>query len=355
MAEFAIFLPILLLIMLIAVDLGRVYMGLISVNNMARIGANYAALNPTAWQAPDSKLKGQQRARYETLMRADATSINCTLPSALAAPNFGITAVGGQVQVEVDCDFPLITPFLSTFVGAADGDIPIYAAATFTIRTGSPVGVGVGGGSLPTADPGPTPPPTAAPTATPTDAPSPDPDASPGPTPTATPTIPPVTVGFHGTPTSTDSEGGGIPGSEGENQVVGVPTLSVIFSNTTVGTMGSCLWQFGDGATSSSCGNTVNKTYSTRGTYHVTLTVNGQALTRTGYVLVGCKVPSFAGARRNYADDLWVAAGFSTANLTALPGKNDGEQNYIITYQTLAGGMLNPPGGCSGATISVGP
>jgi hypothetical protein len=32
-----------------------------------------------------------------------------------------------------------------------------------------------------------------------------------------------------------------------------------------------------------------------------------------------------------------------------------GSGNYKIGYQSLAGGLVNPLGGCSGATIQVGP
>jgi hypothetical protein len=32
-----------------------------------------------------------------------------------------------------------------------------------------------------------------------------------------------------------------------------------------------------------------------------------------------------------------------------------GVGNYKIGFQSLAGGLVNPPGGCSGATVSVGP
>jgi len=351
MVEFAIFLPIMLLILVVAVDFGRVYLGLISVNNMARIGANFAALNPTSWSTPDSSLKSQQRARYQTLMKADAEAINCTLPSALADPVFSSTSVGAYVKVTVDCSFPLITPFLANALGLPDGKIPVSASSTFTVRSGSPTVPGVAGGGLPTVAPSPTAPPTPTPTPDPTATPTPPPGSTPLPTAEATPTLEPVIVAFHGTPTSADSYGGGLPGSVDENQIVGIPTLAITFSNTTIGTMGSCLWNFGDGTTSTSCGSTVNKSYSTRGTYHVTLSVNGQSLTRPGYVLVGCKVPAFSGVRLNNAANLWTAAGFTAGNLSSLAGSG----NYLINYQSLAGGLVNPPGGCSAAVIQVGP
>jgi len=160
-------------------------------------------------------------------------------------------------------------------------------------------------------------------------------------------------VSFYGSSTDTDATGGGPPGSVGETQIVGVPNLTITFTNTTTGGNGNCLWDFGDGNTSNSCGNTVSHTYTTRGTYHVTLTVSGASLTRGSYVLVACKVPAFAGVHRNSAATVWSDAGFSASNMNYQDGSNNG--NYKIGYQSLTGGLVNPIGGCSGATITVGP
>ena len=48
LVEFALVLPIILLVVLLALDFGRTYLGYINLQNMARIAANYAANNPTA-------------------------------------------------------------------------------------------------------------------------------------------------------------------------------------------------------------------------------------------------------------------------------------------------------------------
>jgi branched-subunit amino acid aminotransferase/4-amino-4-deoxychorismate lyase len=48
LVEFTLFAPILIVLLLLSADLGRVYMGLVSANNMVRVGANYAALNAHA-------------------------------------------------------------------------------------------------------------------------------------------------------------------------------------------------------------------------------------------------------------------------------------------------------------------
>jgi hypothetical protein len=68
-------------------------------------------------------------------------------------------------------------------------------------------------------------------------------------------------------------------------------------------------------------------------------------------VLVSCQVPSFSGVRKNNATAIWTGAGFTAANITFLSGSG----NYKISYQSLVGGLVNPNGGCSGATIQVGP
>ena len=65
------------MILVMAVDLGRVYMGWVSLNNVARVGANFAAQNPDAWEG--SGISSLQ-ARYRELMAKDARGINCTLP-----------------------------------------------------------------------------------------------------------------------------------------------------------------------------------------------------------------------------------------------------------------------------------
>jgi hypothetical protein len=162
----------------------------------------------------------------------------------------------------------------------------------------------------------------------------------------------PWQVHFYGTSTSDDASGGGPPGSVNENQIIGIPTLAVTFTNSSIGSNpGGCSWNFGDGNTSNSCGNNVTHSYTTRGTYNVTLTIDGQQLQRSSYVLVGCKVPAFAGVRKNNATGIWTGAGFSSSNITFLSGNG----NYKIGYQSLTGGQVNPSGGCSGAAITVGP
>ncbi len=69
-------------------------------------------------------------------------------------------------------------------------------------------------------------------------------------------------------------------------------------------------------------------------------------------MLVGCQVPVLSGVRKNSARTIWSNAGFTLGNMTY---SWHGSSNYKIGYQSLVGGLVNPSGGCSGATITVGP
>ena len=51
-AEFALTVPLALLMILFGLDFGRVFLGWVSLNQAAREAANYAAMNPTAWSLP---------------------------------------------------------------------------------------------------------------------------------------------------------------------------------------------------------------------------------------------------------------------------------------------------------------
>ena len=127
LVEFAIVLPILLLLTLVALDFGRVYLGWINLQSMSRIAANLAANNPTAWQGGgDANVK----AKYQNQIRSDAAATNCQLPlvaggvQTAPAPVFvdtngnGATDdIGDSASVSLSCTFDLITPGIKNIVG----------------------------------------------------------------------------------------------------------------------------------------------------------------------------------------------------------------------------------------------
>jgi Flp pilus assembly protein TadG len=273
LVEFALVLPILILLLVMAVDFGRVFYGWVALNNAARVGANYAALHADAWFGTDNTSKQQWRAAYIQQIVNDSKSINCA-PNPAAAniddPDFtaadGVTPVvdtpplGAQARVELSCSMSLITPLASSFLG---GGVPLNAASVFTVRAGSIDGIPVGG-VVPTPTPTPAP--------TPTSTPGPSPTATPVPTPTATPCPLPI-ANFDANPT------------------IGGNPLTVQFTDTSQ-TFG-CLvsgwkWDFGDNKTST-LQNPSHK-FAGKGTYSVKLEVTSPGGTNSvlldGYITV---------------------------------------------------------------------
>jgi hypothetical protein len=97
LVEFALVLPLLLIVVLFALDLGRLFLGWVELNNAARIAANYASVHPTAdWSNPNDP----DVIRYTALIRNEADILNCTLPPTFPAPSFpGGTAFGETAKV----------------------------------------------------------------------------------------------------------------------------------------------------------------------------------------------------------------------------------------------------------------
>jgi Flp pilus assembly protein TadG len=154
LVEFALILPILLLLTLIAIDFGRVYLGWINLQNMARIGANFAANNAGEdWTSGSTNF-----AKYANQMSGDASATNCPLaPGQPGAPVFtdidgvgGATSLGDRVAVTLTCRFHVITPLISFIVGS---NLNVTVTSVFPVKSatveGPSGGGGGGGGCLP--------------------------------------------------------------------------------------------------------------------------------------------------------------------------------------------------------------
>src|SRR5918996_4598444 len=96
LVEFALVLPILMLLVVLAIDFGRVFFTSVSLNNASRVAANYAAANPDGpWGAGSE---------YDTVVRRDAAGLGCALPASLPAPSFPSGAVlGADARVRLSC------------------------------------------------------------------------------------------------------------------------------------------------------------------------------------------------------------------------------------------------------------
>ena len=356
-------------------DFGRLYLGYVNAQSIARIAANYAANNATKLAPiPDAAVL----AEYRRLVGNDARQINCQLPDPVPGPVFASgTDLGDPATVSIPCRFLVLTPLISVVVG---DDVLITASATFPVTKGAVTNVNNG---TP-----PTPAPVASFLATPLSG------------------FAPLTVNFYdvseNAPTSwvwdfgdgstglsknethvydtpgkytislTVSNSGGTDSDVQDQYVevlarpttdpvadftadvqVGPKPLAVTFTDASTGSPTSWLWGFGDGSTSTS--QSPSHTFTSAGTFDVSLTVTSATGTNTqvkkAFVRVSqlpCVVPNFANTASKDAQTTWKAAGFATSVSFLQKG------NYTLNYQSLPGGLTNPPNGCD-AVITVGP
>jgi PKD repeat protein len=411
LTEFAIFLPVLLLIVLVALDFGRIYLGWVNLQQMARLAASFAAEHASAWVPPGD---ATDQGRYETMVRNDALFINCDMDTdddgTLDVPDpilGGGTALGAPVTVNLECEFPVITPIISDIVG---GTVLVGASVTYPVKEGAVAEVAGGGIPIvpvPVADFIGTPRSGWAPldvtyidtsTSSPTswswdfsvNPTGPGAAANPGTSQAQTP--PTVTYDCTGNPGDVctfevrlrvQNQGGTDTKSVDDYVTVTVPpangpiaeftgtprtgteplTVAFQFVDLRGGsvTYSGYQWDFGDGGTSTQQNPTHQ--YPNDGAYDVRLRVTEagtgatNALTKVGYIVVSnriCTVPDIAGSyRRNQASQIqqrWTDAGF-TGTITYLPGPN----NYRIQYQLPVGGVVDPqPDGCA-SNLTLGP
>ncbi len=375
LVEFALVLPILLLLVLAAVDFGRVYLGYVNLQSLARIAANYAANNPTIDWTDGSNSKVQA---YSRLILDDATATNCTLQQDGAGnnpprPTYPTgTDLGDTAEVRLTCQFGLITPIIKNIFGGA-GSIPVSAAAIFPVKSGGIAGIGVVGGGgpqiplanfvgSPTAG---TEPLTVVFTDQSTNAPTAwtwnfgDGNSSNDPSPThmyttaGTYTVSLTVTNADGSNTRTRS-GYIAVNAPSAAEFSGTPTsgnapLTVAFTDLSSGSPTGWAWTFGDGGTSTLQNPT--HTYSAADTYEVTLAITGPggpaSQTKTAYIVVGiaqCVVPNVSdGATRKVAaTSTLTGAGFVVATV----GNNT---NWFVRVQSPQGGL---PVNC-GSTVTI--
>lgn len=383
LVEFALVLPILFVLLLIAIDFGRVYLGYINVQNMARIAANEAATNPDGWLNADPTAI----ASYRQQVLEDARAINCALPmaggtlAASADPTFTGNQVGDTATVRISCSFSVITPVISSIVG---GTVAVAGEATFPIRTGVIANGGSTGGGIdkPAADF------YAEKTSVPEGSAAQLRYSGGGGTPTSwfwefrvnvvegmtagdlvgtsTAEDPLVTFPKAGaydvTVTATNAAGSDtvaksayvtvLPSSTiafSAAPLAGTAPLAVTFKDESTNAV-KWTWTFGDG-TATSASQHPTHTYTKVGTFDVTLAIEDKdgrtaTLTKTAFVSTGaghCTVPNFFNVWNYDAQGVWSGAGFTT---TVLFGD---KPNFKIKSQTLVGNSLVP---CN-STITV--
>lgn len=390
LVEFALVLPIIMMLTLTALDFGRVYLGYINLQNMARIAANYAANNPTAWTVSTDPVVQANRVvaktKYQKEVLADAAASNCNLPlvagvQTAPAPTFtdadgdGTPEIGDIASVGISCTFGVITPVISNIVG---GSVQVSAASKFPVKSGMTAASGAA--VIGTA-------PNAAFTGNTVAAPSPLTGTTPftvvfrdtsggnptawewkfndGSLPAIVTTQDPLGHVFDHAGTflvtmkasniwgsSTTSMGITVVDPSTVNFTMspsgGTAPLPVTFTSTASSGGTNYAWTFGagQGTASGASMTTTSHTYNSAGTYSVTLTVTFPTgpVTATQTLSVStpqCVAPKLSGLRRNSAQAAWSAAGFSGL-VSDAPGAPNG--NYTITSQSLT---FNAPQPCT--------
>jgi len=123
LVEFALILPVALVIVMFALDFGRVFYASVTLNNASRIGADYAATHPYAWDGVPTSRDDIEKAAYVARINRELASIPCAA-SVPGPPVFtGASLALGQPAKEV----PLPPCFNQAIVPLVKGITPAQA------------------------------------------------------------------------------------------------------------------------------------------------------------------------------------------------------------------------------------
>ena len=143
LVEFALIVPVLVLILLITVDFGRLFFTYIQVNNAAREGASYGSLNPTSTGIATAAQKeiDAQAQRGESSISVSSTCADSTGNALACASAPGGSGRGNTITVAVSENFTFLTPLIN---GAFGNNFKIGASATAAVTGVAPGGGGTG-------------------------------------------------------------------------------------------------------------------------------------------------------------------------------------------------------------------
>ena len=135
MVESALILPVLLLLLVITLDFGRLFFSYIQITNAAREAASFAAFHPTdpvGMQAKAGQETNAQVQRGENGIVVSATCNDSTGASILCSVANGQagSGSGNTVTVNVTEPFTFLTPMISGFFG---GNLAMSSSATSVI------------------------------------------------------------------------------------------------------------------------------------------------------------------------------------------------------------------------------
>ena len=252
--ELALVLPVLLVLVLAAVDLGRIFFARIAVANAAREGAYEAAYRGT--YVANSGCSDTNSVMCAILSEAQSSLTIAPADVTWSCSNPGGCAPGGfgdRVTIKVNGHFQLLTPILSVFFGGTNVSFSSSASADIVATTSAGAAVA-----------------TAAPTPVPTV------EVTPVPTPSGIATIPPGPTASPAPSAPTCNFPGADFGWTQQNK-----NRPVVFTSVSTPTSGACAitfyrWEYGAPDNTTDAGNlpTVSHQFALQGRdYQVTLTV----------------------------------------------------------------------------------
>lgn len=147
--EFALIVPVLLFLLVIAIDFGRLFFSYIQINNAAREGAAYAMYKPTDLATITSRAQQETNAqaqRGENAITVTASCVNSAGTSIACSAATGGPGAGNRITVNVNEAFTFLTPLIGGFFG---GNLQMNASATSVVTDYAPSSGGVPPGPCP--------------------------------------------------------------------------------------------------------------------------------------------------------------------------------------------------------------
>lgn len=173
LTEFALILPVFMILFAAALDLGRLYAAQVTITNAAREGVMEASLNPSSYLANQPCNTSTNRVMCGVLREIQGSMITLSPSDVTMTCNPSCSkSLGYTSTIRVTGHFQLLTPLLAVFTNGTN--VTLIASASGPIL------------SAPAAAA------TTPPTASPSPSPSPSPTATPGSSPTASPSPSPT-------------------------------------------------------------------------------------------------------------------------------------------------------------------
>lgn len=147
LVEFVLIAPVLLLLLAVALDFGRLFFTYIQVNNAAREAASFGATSPTDLTTMTNRANGEKNAqlqRGENAITVTASCANAGGGTILCTAASGGTGPGNTITVNVQEPFTFLTPIIGTVFG---NNLQLNASATAHV-------LGYAGGSTGSGNPG---------------------------------------------------------------------------------------------------------------------------------------------------------------------------------------------------------